>query len=100
MSKLTKDTRGQACEIRAPGICIDGDHSTTVPAHYRLSDLCGIGMRPNDLISARACAACHDLADGRIPRGEFSKLEVRLMHAEGVIRTIDKLWRAGKIKVV
>jgi len=84
--------RGRACEVRLPG-CL-GESETVVLAHYRLSGLCGAGMKPSDLIGAWACAACHDAIDGRrkidIPRDL-----VRLYHAEGVMRTLDVLEREG-----
>ncbi|MNY67802.1 hypothetical protein D3C86_2054580 [compost metagenome] len=53
-------------------------------------------MKPNDLQGAWACSACHDACDGRA-KTEYSHDELRLMHAEGVVRTIDILVREGKV---
>ncbi|MCY1297302.1 putative nuclease YbcO [compost metagenome] len=95
MSKLTKAARGRECQVRIPGIC-NGNPETTVLAHYRLAGTCGTSMKPNDLQGAWACSACHDACDGRA-KTEYSHDELRLMHAEGVVRTIDILVREGKV---
>ena len=88
--------RGQQCRIRIPGICTHNP-AQTVLAHYRIGGLCGTGMKPHDLIGADACAACHDAVDGRRAT-QFSRDELRLMHAEGVMRTISA--RMESLKVV
>ena len=91
MSKLRKAARGRECMIRLPGCA--GDPATVVLAHYRLSGLCGMGVKPPDLVGAWACHACHDRVDGR--KGQMGRDEARLAHAEGVMRTLDALLRDG-----
>ncbi|EBY0045077.1 DUF1364 domain-containing protein, partial [Salmonella enterica subsp. enterica serovar Enteritidis] len=34
----------------------------------------------------------HDIVDGRVKIDDFTKTEIRLMHAEGVFRT-QEIWR-------
>lgn len=95
--KLTALAKGQPCLVRLPGC--DGGGETTVAAHYRLAGMSGMGIKPPDLISAWACAKCHDLIDGRakLPDG-YSRDSVRLAHAEAVFRTQERLLRMGAIK--
>lgn len=94
MSKLRKLARGRECQVRIPGVC-NGDPATTVLAHYRLAGYCGTGMKPDDLaFGAHACMACHDAADGRV-RTNFTHDELRLFHAEGVMRTFAALRAEG-----
>ncbi|CAK9889185.1 DUF1364 domain-containing protein [Pseudomonas fluorescens] len=94
-SKLTKAARGRECQVRIPGVC-NGDPNTTVLAHYRMAGTCGVGMKPNDLQGAHACSACHDACDGR-SKTMFSRDELRFMHLEGVVRTLDILVSEGKV---
>lgn len=95
-TKLTKAARGRDCQVRLPG-CPD-DMETTVLAHYRLADTCGMGTKPNNLQAAWCCHYCHSICDGRAraPEG-LTRDAVRLYHAEGVMRTQDILIREGKV---
>lgn len=98
MSKLTKAARDRECQVRYPGC--SSESSTTVLAHYRLAGTCGMGVKPNDLQAAWACAHCHDVADGRLrASAALSRDEIRLYFAEGVMRTQDILIREGLVKV-
>lgn len=83
LNHLAKDRQ---CQVRIPGIC-NGDHATTVLAHYSLAGLSGKGIKSPDLIGAWCCSSCHDYADGRKQSANFTRDQVRLMHAEGVFRT-------------
>lgn len=95
-TKLTKAARDRDCQIRLPGVC-NGDSTTTVLAHYRLSGTCGMGIKPNDFQGAHGCSACHDACDGR--GGNLERDYVRLAHAEGVMRTQAILIREGTVKL-
>lgn len=97
MSKLRDLARGQPCQVRIPGCCVDGDHSTTVLAHVRMAGITGVAMKAHDLLGAWCCATCHDVADGRV-KTEYSKLELRVWHLEGVMRTQAALIRMGVLK--
>ena len=98
MADLRKLARGQPCMVRIPGVCT-GDTETVVLAHYRLSGLCGTGMKPPDLIGAWCCSACHDCADFRARSpAHMMRMEIRLAHAEGVLRTIARLLEMGAVK--
>lgn len=94
MSKITEAARGMPCQIRIPGVC-NGNWETTVAAHYRLAGLCGTGMKPPDVIAAHACSSCHDVVDGRNRTDDWDYEEVRFMHAEGVLRTLNELVKRG-----
>lgn len=96
--KLTDLARGEPCQVRIPGIC-NGNPETTVAAHYRLAGLCGVGMKPHAILCAHACSSCHDAIDGRTGTGDYTRAELRLAHAEAVMRTIDKLVREGRIEI-
>lgn len=95
MANLRKEVRGRECQIRMPGVC-NGNSETVVLAHYRMSGICGTGIKPNDIFGAWACSACHDEIDRRtrITDAEYAKQ----CHLEGVIRTQDILIKEGKIK--
>ncbi|MBU9866797.1 DUF1364 domain-containing protein [Rahnella aceris] len=96
MSKLTKAARGRECQIRIFGVCND-NVETSVLAHYRLAGTCGTGIKSNDMQAAISCSACHDAIDGRV-KTDYSHDELRLFHAEGILRT-HEIWRAeGLIK--
>ena len=81
---IRKLAQGERCLVRLPGC--DGGGETTVLAHYRLAGYCGTGMKPNDRLGAFACAACHDVIDGR-RQTLLSRDYIRLAHAEGCLRT-------------
>ena len=89
--------RGRECQVRIPGVC-NRDPATTVLAHYRLAGLCGTGMKPPDEISAWACFCCHQLVDGRSYSAEYTRDQIKLMHAEGVLRTIVELVSSGVLR--
>lgn len=91
MVDLRKAARGQMCTVRIPGYC-NHDPETSVLAHYRLAGTCGIATKPHDMQAAIACSSCHDLIDGRVKTSDYTKEELRLMHAEGVFRT-QEIWR-------
>lgn len=87
MTEARKSAKGQPCMVRLPGC--DGGGETTVLAHYRLAGTCGTGTKPPDVLGAWACWFCHECCDGRAPAPEgYSRDQVRLAHAEGVLRTI------------
>lgn len=96
--RYTKLARGQPCCVRLPGC--DGGGDTTVAAHYRLQALgAGMGRKPHSIFTAYACARCHDAIDSRRKVPECSRDEVKLAHAEGVLKTIHLLMVSGKLKV-
>ncbi|MCO6514319.1 MAG: DUF1364 domain-containing protein [Snodgrassella sp.] len=97
MSKITKSAKGQQCQVRLPGIC-NNNPETVVLAHYRMTGMCGIGIKPNDVLGAYACSACHDEVDRRTRI--LDAQEVRLYHAEGVFRTQSMLLDQHLIQVV
>ena len=98
MSKLTEAARGNQCTVRLP-VC-NSNPETTVAAHYRSVSLgAGMGIKPNDLLCADACSACHDAIDGRTHIEGYSKADIRLAHAEGVLRTITARYEAGIITI-
>ncbi|EFH7156961.1 DUF1364 domain-containing protein [Escherichia coli] len=91
MVNLRKAAKGQVCTVRIPSCC-NRNPETSVLAHYRLAGMCGIATKPHDMQAAIACSSCHDLIDGKVKASDYTKEELRLMHAEGVFRT-QKIWR-------
>ena len=91
---IRKEARGRGCQIRLPG-CTGGGEDTVL-AHYRLAGYCGTGLKPPDHFGAFACHHCHDVADGRRTVSYHTRNDIRLAHAEGVLRTFDILKREGK----
>lgn len=85
MNKIRQSAKGKPCMVRIAGVC-NHNPETTVLAHYRLADYCGMGIKPPDFMGAYACSACHDAVDGRV-KTDLSEDELRLAHAEGVFRT-------------
>jgi hypothetical protein len=95
MANLREEARGRDCQLRIPVIC-NFNPETTVLAHYRLAGTCGGGMKPSDEQGAWGCSACHDAIDSRT-KTEYTRDELRLMHAEGVFRTQAILRSEGKL---
>lgn len=85
MTNLRKQARGKPCMVRMFGCDCGGE--TTVLAHYRMLPYSGTEMKPPDELGAWACSHCHAVIDGRIQDRLLSRIEVRLAHAEGVMRT-------------
>jgi len=96
MTDLRKLARGKPCLVRLPGC--SGNCETVVLAHYRMSGICGMGMKPPDIFAAWCCDHCHSIADGRQrPPPNYTRNDVRLALAEGVIRTLYELDKMGEL---
>jgi hypothetical protein len=90
---LRKKARGRGCMVRIPEVC-NHNSETVVLAHYRLAGVSGIGMKSPDLLGAWACSACHDAIDRRA-HTDLDRDYVRLLHLEGMARTLAQLNREG-----
>jgi hypothetical protein len=88
MTDLRKQARGRDCTVRIPACC-NGDPETTVLAHYRLSGISGMGMKPPDAIGAWCCSAYHTYID------THKDPVVQLAFAHGVFRTQAQLIKEG-----
>lgn len=97
MSKIRKSARGAMCMARLPGVC-NFDNSTTVAAHIRVASLCGIGIKPSDILTIRACSACHDVIDGRVQKKGLDKREVNTYVLEALCRTLVEYEKEGLVK--
>ena len=93
---LRDQARGRECQIRVPGLC-NGNPETVVGCHYRLIGLSGIGLKAHDLFIAWGCSDCHRAVDTG-HSANWTSHELRLMHAEGVLRTQQILILEGRIK--
>lgn len=89
--RLAREVTGQPC----------GGEETTVLAHYTLPGYKATGSRKAslpDLCGAWACNVCHDICDGRAG-AELMRSDqrdtIKRYHAEGVMRTLDALVKAG-----
>lgn len=96
MSKIRRAAKGQPCQVRIMGMC-NNNSETTVLAHYRLPDTCGMGIKPPDYLGAFCCSRCHDVVDGRVDVG-MTQEERDLALAEGVMRTMVILEKMGLIQ--
>ena len=92
---LRKLAKGKPCMVRLPGC--DGGGETTVLAHYRLAGYSGTAKKPPDIMGAWACHWCHEVVDKRRFVQYMTVEEVRLAHAEGVMRTVVKLQQMGAL---
>ena len=90
---LRKEARGRGCMVRIPDVC-NHNSETVVLAHYRLAGVSGIGMKSPDILGAWACSACHDAIDRRA-HTDLDRDYVRLLHLEGMARTLAQLNREG-----
>lgn len=93
---LRKLAKGRDCQVRLPGIC-NGNPETVVLAHFRMVGLAGVGMKPPNVLGAWACFTCHNAIDSRTSTG-MTRDELRLAHAEGVMRTLAILVSEGLVK--
>ena len=91
--KLRKEAKGRGCMVRIPEVC-NHNSETVVLAHYRLAGVSGIGMKSPDILGAWACSACHDAIDRRA-HTDLDRDYVRLLHLEGIARTLAQLNREG-----
>ena len=80
---LRELANGRPCKVRVLGC--DGGGPTTVLAHYRLSGLCGVGMKSPDICGADACGPCHAAVGDR-------GIEL----AEAVLRTLAERWNINR----
>ena len=93
--KLRKEAKGRGCMVRIPEVC-NHNSETVVLAHYRLAGVSGIGIKSPDVLGAWACSSCHDAIDRRA-HTDLDRDYVRLLHLEGMARTIAQLNREGLI---
>ncbi len=90
--RLRKEAQGRLCQVRIPNVC-NHNPDTVVLAHLNGA---GMGLKQHDLLGAWACSACHDAIDGR-SSPDYTKDELKLMHLEGMVRTIQILAGEGKV---
>ena len=97
MSKIRKSARGKQCLVRIPGVC-NFTPETVIAAHIRIAGTCGIGMKPSDLLTVRACSACHDVIDGRVQKKGLDKREFNTYVLEALCRTLVEYEKEGLVK--
>ena len=90
---LRKEAKGRGCMVRIPGVC-NHNSETVVLAHVRLTGVSGMGMKSPDILGAWACSSCHDAVDRR-NHTDLDCDYVRLLHLEGMARTIAQLQKEG-----
>jgi len=90
--------KGRACTLKIPGVC-NWNASTTVSAHSNLGRHGkGMGIKANDIFSAHACSACHDVYDRRVP-SDYSKEELQDLWQRGFEETLLRNLESGLLKV-
>ena len=93
--------KGKTCQVRISSEvhgmpCATDD--TTVLGHFTMAGYKAMGSRQSslpDLCGAWICSRCHDIVDGRVPSPDHTRNQIQLWHAEGVMRTLDALVKAG-----
>lgn len=99
MSTITDSANGKDCEIRFPGY--PHLRETVSHCHYRTGLTGGTGLKPHDLLGARACYDCHRIIDNRDLTAEERELDrewVDQMFHRGIVRTLAKLVKEGVIE--
>ena len=95
-SKITKSARGKECQLRLPMVCTFNDEQT-VAAHIRIAGTCGIASKPSDLLTIRACDACHAVVDGRARADHITPADLTLYVHEAHCRTLVEYEKEGLI---
>jgi hypothetical protein len=86
---ILKEARGRDCTIRLE--CCNCNPETTVPCHFRLMGISGMGIKSPDILVAWGCAACHAYVDSH------KDPETQLAFAKGVFRTQTILVKEGRV---
>lgn len=98
MNKLRKAAKDQECTLMIFPYCQGfGDNSTTVLAHLP-SSMAGMGTKSPNWWGVHACAACHDIIDGR-KAADLPEEEIQLCIRRGLFRTLSRLIESGSIQV-
>ena len=98
VSKLCRAAKGSECTVQLFPYCTWLGTETVVLAHAP-SELKGMGSKSPDWWGADACAACHDLVDGRQRVSDITGEEIYRAHIRGVFRTILRRIEGGLIIV-
>ena len=88
--------KGQACQLRIPGVC-NHNPETTVLCHIRRGGIAGVGQKPPDICGVWGCSDCHALIDGRA-QTRMTRAEVDSIILEGLLRTLAELTKLGAIR--
>lgn len=94
MTKIRSSAKGKSCDVRIPGVCIGGTE-TVVCAHLNGG---GSGQKSHDILSTRACFACHQWLDGGYVK-THTRAERDLEHLQAIARTIPDYIAEGLIMV-
>lgn len=81
--KFTRFAKDKPCQIRIPGVC-NGRPETSVLCHLNGG---GMATKTLSIHGAIGCSDCHDAVDFRVSHIQFLRMEIKLFHLEGVIRT-------------
>lgn len=98
MSKIRESANGAECLVRIPGRC-NHNPETVIAAHIRIAGLCGMGAKPSDILTVRACSACHDVMDGRVKAPEFSSDELTGYIHDAHCRTLVEYVKNGLVVI-
>ena len=93
MSKIRKSAKGKKCLVRLAGICNHNDE-TTVCAHISRKGTSGMGMKPLDVASVRACSSCHLEIDKK-GAGLINRQELDSYILDALCRTLIEYEREG-----
>lgn len=87
--KIRESARGEDCTLRL-GMC--SSNETVVLCH--IGRRRGMGLKCSDTFAIYACAACHDVIDGRVNSG-FSKDELSTQKLRALEETQELLIEKG-----
>ena len=96
-SKIRSSAQGQHCSIRLFPYCLLSPE-TVVLAHLPSIDK-GMGNKSPDWWAAYACAACHDLIDGRVRQPDVTKADIDQAKLRGLYLTHKALIAQGLLTV-
>ena len=97
LSKYRKWAKAKPCMVRIDGVC-NRDRNPTLLAHLT-GDRC-LSSKQRDVFATLACSACHDVIDGRVIHGVWTKDDVDLAFYEGMVRTIKLAMQDGLIIIL
>jgi Protein of unknown function (DUF1364) len=97
-SELRAFAQGEECTANIEGFC-NYDSATTVLAHYR-PGFFGLAMKPQDILGAHMCSACHDVVDGRVKNHSFTADDLTAIFHSAIVKTIRRITSRYEVKVV
>ena len=97
-SELRTFAQGEECTANIDGCC-NYNTETTVLAHYR-PGFFGLAMKPQDILGAHLCSACHDILDGRNKCHDLTSVDESIIWHSAIVKTLQRITKRYEVKVV